>query len=67
MKTRYFAIVDRRGNQVISVGDSRTEFKPIEFIEGVARFIEVEINEQLANEFQEAFNSGRAFCMEDRI
>lgn len=67
MKKRYYALVDRRGNQVISVGDSRTEFKPIEFIEGVARFIEVEINEQLAKDYQEAFNCGQAFCMEDRI
>lgn len=67
MKKRYYALVDRRGNQVISVGDSRTDFKPIEFIEGVARFIEVEINEQLANDYQEAFNCGQAFCMEDRI
>lgn len=67
MSTRYYAIIDRIGNQVISVSDSRTEFKPIEFINGVARFIEVEINENLAEEYQEAFNSGRAFCMEDRI
>lgn len=67
MSTRYYAIIDRRGNQVISVGDSRTEFNPIEFINGVARFIEVEINENLAEEYQEAFNNGRAFCMEDRI
>lgn len=67
MNTRYYAIIDRKGNQVVSVGNSRAEFRPIEFINGVARFIEVEINENLAEEYQEAFNSGRAFCMEDII
>lgn len=67
MNTRYYAIIDRKGNQVVSVGNSRAEFMPIEFINGVARFIEVEINENLAEEYQEAFNSGRAFCMEDII
>lgn len=66
-KPRYYAIVDRRDNVVVSVGYSRENFQPDEFINGIARFIEIEINTTLAEEFQEAFNNGQRFCLEDRI